>query len=282
MSLQPDVMGRGTKLMLWTCVGIVVLFLIAPIAIVIPVSFSPQRILEFPPPEWSLRWYEEFLSSGGWMRSLRRSVEVGLIAAAIATPVGTLAALGLVRGRFRAKRLMRGALMLPLTVPVIVLSIGLFDLYSNLRMIGSVWALGLAHAMLGLPFVVLVMSGAVQNFDETLEYAAWTLGASKLLAFRRITLPALRPALIASAFFAFIISFDEIVIAIFVAGVRGETLPVRIFSFLKTEMSPIIAAASTLLLVGLVVAVVLKAGARLVRMHMRRSRDGETTRTSMS
>ncbi|AYY13933.1 ABC transporter permease [Actinobacteria bacterium YIM 96077] len=251
MRATKRVSSRRSSILLWIVAIGVVLFLIAPVTIVVPVSFNSTRFLEFPPPEWSLRWYREFLDSGGWTASLWRSLIVGFLAAAIATPVGTLAALGLVRGRFRGKQLIRSALMLPLTVPLIVLSIGLYAVYSDLRMIGSVWALALAHATLGLPFVVLVMSGAVQNFDETLERAAWTLGASKLRTFWQITIPSLRPALAASALFAFIMSFDEIVIAVFVSGVHGETLPVRIFSFLQTEISPVIAAVSTLLLLAL-------------------------------
>lgn len=242
--------------LLWCTSLLVLLFLLVPVLVVIPVSFNPTPVLDFPPETLSGRWYEEFLTSSGWISALRRSVLVGLIAAGVATPVGLLAAMGLVRGHFPGKRLLRTAIMLPLTVPVIVLSIGIYNIYSELRLIGSVFGLGLAHAMLGLPFVVLVMSGAVQNFDERLEQAAWSLGSSKLHTFFTITLPNLRPALLASALFAFVMSFDEIVISIFISGTAGETLPVRIFSFMRTDITPVIAAASVVLMLALCALVV--------------------------
>jgi putative spermidine/putrescine transport system permease protein len=238
--------------------------------IVIPASLNESRFITFPPDAISFRWYDELVNDPVWRDSFERSVIAGVISALVATPVGTLAAVSLVRGRYRGKSLLRLFFLAPLLVPLIVLSVGMFDLYSDLQLIGSPFALGLAHSVLALPFVVLVMSAAVQNFQDELEDAARTLGADRWQTFWRVTFPGIRNGIFASAVIAFITSFDEVVIAIFLSS-GGETLPVTMYTFLKTQITPVIAAVSTILTIAVVV------GFGVVRLVERRRRRLETT-----
>jgi putative spermidine/putrescine transport system permease protein len=227
--------------------GAVFAFLLLPILVVIPASFNDSKLLNFPPEYYSTRWYDELASDPVWLESLERTLVAGLVATLVATPVGTMAAISLVRGRYPGKSLVRLLIISPLLVPLVVLAVGLYGLFSDFRAVGSPSSLGLAHATLALPFVVLVMTGAVQNFDERLESAARTLGANRWQAFWMITFPALRPAIGVAALLAFITSFDEVVLAIFLST-GGETLPVEIFNYLNSEISPVIAAISTVLI----------------------------------
>jgi putative spermidine/putrescine transport system permease protein len=244
----------------------VLAFLLLPLAVVIPISLSESRFLEFPPETFSFTWYRELMDDPIWAESLERTLAAGLVTVLVATPVGTLAALSLVRGTYRAKGFVRLLIIIPLLFPLVVLAIGLYAIYSDFRVVGSPAALGVAHAALALPFVVLVMSGAVQNIDEGLENAARTLGANRWQAFWKVTFPALRGALGVSMLLSFITSFDEIVLAIFLTS-GGETLPVTIYTFLQSEISPVIAAVSSVFIVAVLTAFAGAAVARAVRVR---------------
>lgn len=236
-----------------TFTGLVLAFLLVPIAVVIPVSLNESRFLEFPPETLSLTWYRELMDDPVWAESLWRTLVAGLVTVLVAVPVGTLAALSLVRGSYPGKGLVRLVIISPLLFPLIVLAVGLYVVYSDFGIIGSPMVLGVTHAVLALPFVVLVMSAAVQNFDDELENAARTLGANRWQAFWKVTFPALRGALAVAALLSFVTSFDEVVLAIFLTT-GGETLPVTIFTYLQTEISPVIAAVSSLFVAAVVLA----------------------------
>lgn len=228
---------------------LVLAFLLVPVAVVIPVSFNESRFLEFPPQSLSLDWYRELIDDRVWLESLGRTLVAGAVTVLIATPVGTLAAFSLVRGSYPGKGLVRLVIISPLLFPLIVLAVGLYVVYADFGIIGSPAMLGVTHAVLALPFVVLVMSAAVQNLDEELERAARTLGANRWQTFWKITFPSLRGALAVAALLSFVTSFDEVVLAIFLTT-GGETLPVTIFTYLRTEISPVIAAVSSLFVLG--------------------------------
>jgi len=231
--------------------GAVLLFLVLPVLVVVPASLNGSRVVDFPPEQVSVHWYEQLASDPLWTESLMRSVIAGSVAVLVATPVGTLAAISLVRGSYRGKSLVRLLIISPVLVPVIVLAVGLYGLYSDFQAVGSASALGFAHAALALPFVVLVVTGAVQNFDARLESAARTLGANRWQTFWLVTFPGLRGAIAVAAVLAFVTSFDEVVLAIFLST-GGETLPVAIYNYLNTSITPVIAAISTVLL-GIVI-----------------------------
>jgi putative spermidine/putrescine transport system permease protein len=230
------------------------LFLAAPLAVVVPISFSAAKYLTFPPPGWSLQWYERYFGSREWMSATVRSFEVALLTTLAATVVGTAAALAL-RRPFRGRSLVRLIILAPMVVPVIILAIGIYGLYAKLRMIGTLHGLVLAHTVLALPFVVVVVSATLAGFDSTLELAAQNLGANRWRTFRFVTLPLIRPGLVSAALLAFITSFDEVVVAIFVSGTQSATLPKQMWDGIRTEIDPTVAAVSTLL-IGVTAAVI--------------------------
>ncbi|WP_342639990.1 ABC transporter permease [Rhodoligotrophos ferricapiens] len=231
------------------------IFLLAPIAIVIPISFSPGEFLEFPPPELSLRWYRSFFSSAEWMSATWVSIKAAVLTVLVATPLGVAAAYGLHVSQSRLATTIRPLLLVPLIVPVIIVAIGVFYLYARLSLINTLTGLVLAHSVLALPFVFVVVSAGLQRYDMAQELVARSLGASRLKAFLTVTLPQIRQSVISGALFAFVTSFDEVVIALFVSRGPSSTLTRKMFTSLRDQVSPTIAAISTLLiLVTLLVA----------------------------
>ena len=224
-----------------------VVFLAAPLAVVVPISFSSAKYLTFPPPGWSLQWYARYLGSREWMSATVRSVEVAVLTTAAATAIGTAAALAL-RHPFRGRSLVRMLVLAPLAVPVIIVAIAIYGLYARLQLVGTIAGLVLAHTLLALPFVVVIVSATLHGIDETLELAAQSLGANRWRTFRLVTLPLIRPGIVSAALLAFITSFDEVVVAIFVSGTRAATLPKQMWDGIRTEIDPTVAAVSTLLI----------------------------------
>jgi putative spermidine/putrescine transport system permease protein len=241
--------------------GAVLLFLIAPVIIILIVSFSGADYLSFPPPYLSLRWYQRFLGTPSWRQAIVVSTQVAVLTMLFATVLGLLAALALVRGHFRGKGAVYAVLLSPLIVPTIITAIGLYFFFVRLKATGSIVAMALGHTVLALPVVVIIMAAALQGFDIRLEQAALSLGASRLTALRRITLPLILPGLLSAALFAFLTSFDELLIPLFLSGVEVQTLTVRVWNSLVLEVDPTIAAVSSFL-IG-VTAVVLGASALL-------------------
>ena len=239
--------GLGTA-GLWTLGGAVLLFLIAPVVIIVIVSFSGADYLRFPPPFLSLRWYHRFLGVATWRQAIGVSAQVAGLTMLFATLLGFLAALALVRGRFRGKGVIYAFLLSPAIVPTIITAIGLYFFFARMKVTGSILAMALGHTVLALPVVVIIMAATLQGFDIRLEQAALSLGASRLTALRRITLPLIVPGLLSAALFAFLTSFDELLIPLFLSGVEVQTLTVRIWSSLLLEVDPTIAAVSSFLI----------------------------------
>jgi putative spermidine/putrescine transport system permease protein len=222
-------------------------FLVAPLAVVLPISFSAAKYLTFPPPGWSLQWYARYFGSREWMSATVRSFEVAGLTMAAATAVGTAAALAL-RQPFRGRSLVRLIVLAPLVVPVIIVAIAIYGLYAQWKLVGTLSGLVLAHTVLALPFVVVIVSATLHGIDETLELAAQNLGANRWNTFRLVTLPLIRPGVVSAALLAFITSFDEVVVAIFVSGTQAATLPKQMWDGIRTEIDPTVAAVSTLLI----------------------------------
>ncbi|HYB42849.1 MAG TPA: ABC transporter permease [Candidatus Methylomirabilis sp.] len=239
--------GPGTIAVLAVAAAAVV-FLLAPVAIIVIVSFSGADYLSFPPPGLSLCWYRRFLGAAGWRRSLAVSAQVASLTTVFATSLGLAAALALVRGRFRGKGAVYAFLISPMIVPTIITAMGLYFFFARLRMTGSILAMALGHTVLALPVVVIILAATLQGFDRRLELAAWSLGASRLLALRRITLPLIAPGVLSAALFAFLTSFDELLIPLFLSGVEAQTLTVRVWNSLLLEVDPTITAVSSFLI----------------------------------
>ena len=229
--------------------GLTVFYLLAPTLVIVPMSFTEAEILSFPPQGFSLQWYEHMLTDTQWSTSIVNSLIVAVLTAALATVLGTLAALGLSRGRFPGRSLVNGLVLSPLIVPVVVIAIGMFGLFVQWKISGSVLGLVLAHTALALPFVVVNVGTSLQTMDRNLELAAANLGANPRRSFMHITLPIILPGVVAGAIFAFITSWDEVVTAIFLTTARFRTLPVEMWEQVRQVVDPTVAAVSTTLLV---------------------------------
>jgi putative spermidine/putrescine transport system permease protein len=227
--------------------AMVLLYLILPILIIAPMSFSSARFLTFPPPSWSLRWYREYVENPAWMQATLVTLTVALGTVAIATPLGLAAAYAISQSKLRIMRVVHGALLLPLVVPIIITAVGIFFVYARIGLIATMTGLVLANVMLGLPYVVISVVAGLQSFDMTQEMVARSLGMNRLRSFFAVTLPQIRSSVIAGAIFAFISAMDETIVAIFISGGQYQPLTKRMFTALRDEIDPTIAAISTLM-----------------------------------
>lgn len=226
--------------------GLVIAILILPIIVVMIISFSSASYLTFPPPGFSLRWYEQFFSDSNWMSAFWTSLIVAATSACIAVALGTSAALGIVRSNIRGKSVIMLLLVSPIIVPPVVLGLSLYSLFLRFDLVGSVFGLAAAHAIGGLPIVVVILSAALQGVDTRLEQAASVHGASSLTVLRLVTLPAIAPGLAAATFFAFLHSFDELVLTLFLSSAQLKTLPLMLWGDINYRLNPVLAVVSTL------------------------------------
>jgi len=245
--------------------GLVLAFILAPIFVVIPLAFSSAPFLTFPPPGYSLRWFETYFSRADWINPTLVSFQIGALTMVFATVMGTLAAIGVVQGRFAGRRIVTALILAPLMLPTIVLAVSLYYLFARYGIVGTRLALVLAHTAIALPFVFVVVSAALQRLDPALAQAAAVMGAGQFDVLRRITLPLTAPAIGVAALFAFLASFDELIVALFLAGTRTTTLPKRMWDSIREEIDPTTAAVATLL-IGLSILVLV-----LVEVLRRRS-----------
>lgn len=238
----------------WLTVG----FLIVPLIVIIVVSFSSAQYLSFPPPGYSLQWYERLFSSPQWINSLWVSLQVALLSAAMTLVLGTLAAIALVRSSFSGKSVVLALLIAPMIVPTIITAIGIYFMMVKLGLNGTILAIAIGHSVVVFPLMVIIISATLQDFDIRMEQAAISLGASPLTAFWRVTCPVIAPGLLTAALFAFLTSFDELIVPLFLGGPYTQTLAVRIWNSVMLEIEPTIAAVSTLL-IGLAILAMLAA-----------------------
>ena len=238
-------------------------FLAVPILIVIPMSFSSARALTFPPPGLSLRWYAALFGDSRWMEAMATSAILAVLASIAALLLGGLAAYGLRRGSFRGRDGAEGNFMAPLIIPTIIVSIALYLGLARVGLLGSFLGLVVAHTVLNVPLVLMVMGVAIREFDPRIEQVAWSLGASWGHTVMKVMLPNLAPSVFAAWIFAFIGSFDEVIVTSFIAG-RYQTVPKKMFNELILEVNPTITAVATLL-IGLTVLALAAVAAILAR-----------------
>ena len=240
---------HGQRLWLYGLAVIVMFLLVAPTLIVMPMSFSDSQYLEFPPREWSLRWYRNYFESIAWMDATWTSLKAAFLTMLVATPVGVAAAYGLAVSRHPLGRLVFLLLITPIMIPVILIAIGAFYAYVKLGLVNSMTGLVVAHTILALPLVLIVVSSALKSYDMSQEMAARSLGASRFKAFMLITLPQIRFSVITAALLSFLTSFDEVIVALFVSGGDNSTLTRNMFNALRDQIDPTIAAISTIMIV---------------------------------
>ena len=231
-------------------------FLMAPILAIVPLSFNAEPyftftegMLRLDPDAWSLRWYREIVEGGAWTGALANSLIIGVAATALATVLGTLAALGLASPHMPARRFAMGFLVSPLVTPVIISAAGMFFFYSRMGLGQTHLGIILAHAALGTPFVVITVTATLTAYDRTLTRAAASLGAGPVRTFRSVQLPLIAPGVLSGALFAFATSFDEVVVVLFLSGVEQSTIPRQMWAGIREQISPAILAVATFLIV---------------------------------
>jgi putative spermidine/putrescine transport system permease protein len=238
----------GSRLPLNTFAAVVALLLILPLLAVVPAAFSDKSFIRLPPETWSLRWWHVFFADASWRRALITSLEVAALSAVVSILAGTAAALGMARAGSALRTLLTGLFIGPVVAPVIVLALALYAIARAAGLVGTTTALVIAHTMLALPYVALNVGVSLAALDPRLDLAAAGLGAGPWRIFRTVTLPLIAPGVIGGGVFAFITSFDEVVLSIFLAGPTVKTLPVRIWEEIRVEFTPVVAVAATVMI----------------------------------
>uniref|UniRef100_UPI00333FEEAA ABC transporter permease n=1 Tax=Castellaniella defragrans TaxID=75697 RepID=UPI00333FEEAA len=257
---------------------LVLLFLILPILVIVPLSFNTEPFFSFTPgmlrldPEaYSLKWYRAITESGVWLPAIRNSFFIGICATLIATVLGTIASVGLASANMPGRRLVTALLLSPMIVPLIIVAAGMFFFYSRFDLVATYTGIIIAHAALGVPFVIITVTASMSGFDQSLYRAGLSLGASPVKVYWDVVFPVIRPGVISGALFAFVTSFDEIVLVLFLAGPQQQTIPRQMFSGLRELISPTILAVATLLVI---VSMALLVSIELLRRRSERIRTG--------
>jgi len=261
--------GRLDRWLLHGIAGLIAAFLVLPILAIVPAAFNGRSFILLPPAEWSWRWWGVFFADASWRRTLVTSLEVASCVTVLASVLGTAAAIGIARLSGAVRTLVLAIFVGPVVVPTIVLAIALYAMARSFGLVGTLLALVLAHTMLALPYAALNVGVSLRAVDPRLMLAASGLGAGAWLVFRTVTLPLILPGILGGAVFAFVTSFDEVVLSIFLAGPAVKTLPVRIWEEIRVELTPVVAVAATIMLV---LALAAWAIARLAELR----RDGRT------
>ena len=255
------------------------LFLILPILVIVPLSFNAEPFFSFTegmltldPEAYSLRWYREIFNDPKWILAIKNSFFIGILSTILATILGTCAAIGLARDEMPFRRFITALLLSPMIVPLIITAAGMFFFYSNLGLAGGYLGVILAHAALGTPFVIITVTATLTGFDYSLARAALNLGATPIRVFFDVIMPLIRPGVISGALFAFITSFDEVVVILFMAGPQQRTIPRQMFSGLREQINPSILAIATLLIL---VSIALLVTLELLRRRAERMRGIE-------
>jgi putative spermidine/putrescine transport system permease protein len=248
--------GRAWRVLLGVFCALVSTWLVAPSLVVVPLSLTDKSSFAFPPSGWSTQWYGNFFRDPSWTTALIASLKVGVLVVIVATATGTAAAVALSRSRFRGQQAVRAVLLAPIIVPVVVVAVGLYALFLRANLLGTTFGFVTAHSILALPFVIIPVTASLQGFDRRLENAAAICGAGRWATFRQVTLPLVAPGVVSGALFAFVTSFDEVVMSLFIQSPYLQTLPVKMYSSVTRDTDPTIAAAATLIL-GLTTAMTL-------------------------
>lgn len=238
-----------------TFCSLVFFFLIAPILIIIPLSFNAtpyftftEGMLNLDPDAYSVRWYQDMFSNSQWLNALKNSTIIALAATIVATVLGTLAAMGLSSSKLPMRNAIMALLISPMIVPVIISAAAMYFFYTRLELSQTFTGIVLAHAALGTPFVVITVTATLSGFDQSLVRAAYSLGANPVYTFRHVTFPLIRPGMISGGLFAFGTSFDEVVVALFITGTEQRTVPRQMWSGIREQISPTILAVASLLI----------------------------------
>lgn len=239
---------RASRFIVLSFAICVLLFLIAPLFVIVPLSFSHDPFFTLPVKQWSLRWYADFFENPRWITGIINSTVTATSTAILATTLGTLAAIGITHPAFPFRKAAMAVLISPMIVPIMIVAVGSYLFYGELGLTNTRLGLVLAHTALAVPFVIVTVTATLSTYDGNLSRAAASLGAPPLSRFFRVMLPQILPGVVSGGIFAFAVSFDEVVVALFLTGAEQRTLPVQMFSGIRDQINPTIMAAATLLL----------------------------------
>lgn len=270
-----------TRVGLVTLAVLIGMYLLLPVLVVVPMSLSDSSFLNFPPGHLSLRWYHQLAVDPTWGQSALASLQVALLSAACSAVLGTMAALALVRGRFPFRKPIMGVLLMPLIVPYVIIGLAVYIAFLKFGLTETVLGFVLVHTCLGVPYVMINVASGLVTVDRRLEMAAMNLGAGPVSTFLRITLPLIAPSVLAGALFAFVTSWDEVVTAIFLSGPDLTTLPVKMWSGIRVQIDPAVAAVSSLALLVILTALLLVGLTKLIHKLARRRIGAESTNTGI-
>ena len=256
MLLNYESLG-SLKWVLWAITLAICVFLLVPIIFIVLLSFGSSQWLLLPPPAWDFRWYEEFFDDPRWLESMWVSFKIAVMVTILSVIIGFLTSYGLVRKHFKGREFLRAFFLTPMIFPVIVLAIALYGFFLYLGLNGTLVGFVIAHLIIALPFSITVISTALESFDESLENAAILCGASPWMARLKITIPCIKNGIFSAGIFSFLISWDEVILAIFMASPTIQTFPVRIWGMLRQDLTPVIAAASTILIALTIILMIL-------------------------
>ncbi|MGE8505170.1 MAG: ABC transporter permease [Pseudomonas sp.] len=248
MLLSPNAMGPRLRAGLFLTTGAIAAFLLLPIVFIVLLSFGSSQWLVFPPPDWTLKWYGQFFSNPDWMQAAYTSLKVALLTTVCALALGLPCAFALVRGKFPGRELLYALFTLPMIVPLVIIAVAVYALFLKLGYTGTLLAFVISHVIVALPFTIISIINSLKLFDQSIEDAAVICGASRLQAIVKVTFPAIRPGMMAGALFAFLVSWDEVVLSVMMASPNLQTLPVKMWTTLRQDLTPVIAVASTLLI----------------------------------
>ena len=245
----PDVVYRLGGPLAKLAALLILVAMVAPILVVFPISLSGTRYMTFPPQSWSWQWYAAYFSVPEWTRATLYSAQVGVLSTLLALALGIPAAMGLSRTGLSRMGTVRALFVAPLVLPLIIIAIALYFAFARIGLTGTTTGLVIAHAMLALPFVVVVIMASLAQFDDRLEQAAASLGAGRLATFWTVTLPLIRPGVLSGALLAFLASFNEFIVSLFMVATDRVTLPIQFWKGLRFETNPTIAAVASMLIV---------------------------------
>ena len=254
---------------LWTICWAVFLYLVAPVLVVLPLSFNPEPYFSYPIAEFSLRWWQHMYESPAWRLAAYNSTVIAIFTTILSSVLGTLAAVGLSRGEFPGKAAILALLLSPLIVPIIITSVGVYFFFARVNLVNTLPGIVLAHTILATPFVVTLVTATLVNFDKNQARAGATLGAAPLTVFRKITMPLIMPGLASGAIFAFVTSFDEVIVVLFLAGPAELTLPKQMWNGVREQINPSILSVATLLVFVSLLALTLMETIRRYNLRLR-------------
>lgn len=258
MLLTPNAIGWRLRGGLLLITGAIAAVLLLPIVFIVLLSFGSSQWLVFPPPGWTLKWYQQFFANPEWMQAALASLKVALLTTLVSVALALPCAFALVRGRFPGRKTLYAVFTLPMIVPLVVIAVAIYALFLRLGYTGTLLAFVVSHVIVALPFALIAIINSLKLFDQSIEDAAVICGASRLQAISRVTLPGIWPGVFAGALFAFLVSWDEVVLSVMMASPNLQTLPVKMWATLRQDLTPVIAVASTVL-IGLSLLVMLAA-----------------------